>query len=356
MSKQMQRIWKELFGTLTDGRLVDIYTLTNANRLEARITPYGGVVVSLRIPDRRGDLGDVVLGYDQLDGYLKKGAYLGALIGRYGNRIRGGTFSLDGREYKLARNNGDNHLHGGLVGFDKVLWNGAGQATDGGVSLELTYTSKDGEEGYPGNLSVTVHYTLTSNDELKIGYSAVTDKPTIVNLTNHSFFNLAGGGSNLSHVMMINADRFTPVEKGLIPTGELSSVKGSVMGFTTPTPIGARIDEAEEQLTLAGGYDHNYVLNKDDSEVSLAASVYEPGTGRVMDVYTTEPGMQFYSGNFIDGSITGKGGQVYQRRSAFCLETQHYPDSPNKPGFPSTVLRPGQQYSSTTIYRFSVRK
>jgi aldose 1-epimerase len=317
---------------------------------------YGGVVVSLRVPDRRGNLGDVVLGYDQLDRYLKKGAYFGALIGRYGNRIGNGRFSLDGQEYKLAQNNGENHLHGGLVGFDKVLWNRTESPTDDVFGLKLTYLSKDREEGYPGNLSVTVIYTLTNKDELKLSYSAMTDKPTVVNLTNHSFFNLAGSGSNLGHEIMINADRFTPVVKGLIPTGELRDVKGTPMDFSTATAIGARIDEDYEQLTLAGGYDHNYALNKRDSELSLAARVSEPSTGRVMEVYTTEPGMQFYSGNFLDGSITGKGGRVYERRSAFCLETQHFPDSPNKPGFPSTVLRPGQQYSSTTIYRFSVRK
>jgi aldose 1-epimerase len=356
MTKQKQRIEKQSFGTTADGRSVDLYTLTNANGLEARIMTYGGVVASLRVPDRRGELGDVVLGYDQLDGYLKKGAYLGALIGRYGNRIGNGRFSLEGHEYRLAQNNGENHLHGGLVGFDKVLWTGADGPARDGAGLKLTYLSKDGEEGYPGNLSVTVIYTLTNSNELKISYSATTDKPTVVNLTNHSFFNLAGAGLNLGHEIMINADRFTPVDKGLIPTGELKSVRGTPMEFKTPTTIGARIDQDYEQLTLAGGYDHNYVLNKRDSELSLAARVYEPGTGRVMEVYTTEPGMQFYSGNFLDGSITGKGGQVYQRRSAFCLETQHFPDSPNKPGFPSTVLKPGQHYSSTTIYKFSVRK
>jgi aldose 1-epimerase len=356
MTKEKQRIQKQLFGATADGRRVDLYTLTNANGLEAGIMNYGGVVVSVRVPDRRGSLGDVVLGYDKLDGYLKKGAYFGALIGRYGNRIGNGRFSLDGQEYKLAQNNGENHLHGGLVGFDKVLWNRTESPTDDVFGLKLTYLSKDREEGYPGNLSVTVIYTLTNKDELKLSYSAMTDKPTVVNLTNHSFFNLAGSGSNLGHEMMINADRFTPVAKGLIPTGELRGVKGTPMDFSTATAIGARIDQDYEQLTLAGGYDHNYVLNKRDSELSLAARVSEPSTGRVMEVYTTEPGMQFYSGNFLDGSIAGKGGQAYHRRSAFCLETQHFPDSPNKPGFPSTVLRPGQHYSSNTIYKFSVRK
>jgi aldose 1-epimerase len=356
MSKEKPRIQKQVFGANTDGKQVDIYTLTNSNGLEARIMSYGGVVVSLRVPDRQGRLGDIVLGYDQLDGYLKKGAYFGALIGRYGNRIGSGRFSLDGHEYRLAQNNGENHLHGGLTGFDKVVWTPAEVPASDGVSLKLTYLSRDGEEGYPGNLSVTVVYTLTNKNELKISYSATTDKSTVVNLTNHSFFNLAGTGSNLAHEVMINADRFTPVDKGLIPTGEVRSIKGTPMDFTGPVAIGARIDQDYEQLTFAGGYDHNYVLNKRDSELSLAARVSEPGTGRVMEVYTTEPGMQFYSGNFLDGSITGKGGQVYQRRSAFCLETQHFPDSPNKPGFPSTVLKPGQHYSSTTIYKFSVQK
>jgi aldose 1-epimerase len=356
MTKEKPRIQKQVFGAATDARQVDIYTLTNANGLEAKIMSYGGVVVSLRVPDRQGKLGDIVLGYEQLDGYLKKGAYLGALIGRYGNRIGNGRFSLDGHQYKLAQNNGENHLHGGLIGFDKVVWTPAEVPASDGASLKLTYLSKDGEEGYPGNLSVTVVYTLSNKDELKISYSATTDKTTVVNLTNHSFFNLAGSGSNLGHEITINADRFTPVDKGLIPTGELRSVKGTPMDFTAPAAIGARIDQDYEQLTFAGGYDHNYVLNKHDSELSLAARVSEPGTGRIMEVYTTEPGVQFYSGNFLDGSITGKGGQVYQRRSAFCLETQHFPDSPNKPSFPSTVLKPGQRYSSTTIYKFSVQK
>jgi len=356
MTKDKARIQKQVFGTTADGKQVDLYKLTNANGLEARIMTYGGVVVSLRVPDRQGNLGDVVLGYDQLDGYLKKGAYFGAIIGRYGNRIGHGRFSLEGHEYKLAQNNGENHLHGGLIGFDKVIWNGTENPANDGVSLKLMYLSKDGEEGYPGNLSVTAVYTLTNKDELKISYSATTDKTTVVNLTNHSFFNLAGSGLNLGHETMITADRFTPVDKGLIPTGELRSVKGTPMDFTTPATIGARIDQDYDQLVLGGGYDHNYVLNKRDSELSLAARVYEPGTGRVMEVYTTEPGMQFYSGNFLDGSITGKGSQVYQKRSAFCLETQHFPDSPNKPNFPSTVLKPGQHYSSTTIYKFSVKK
>ena len=356
MTNEKPRIQKQVFGTTTDGKQVDIYTLTNANGLEARIMSYGGVVVSLRVPDRHGKLGDIVLGYDQLDGYLKKGAYFGALIGRYGNRIGKGRFSLDGHDYSLAQNNGENHLHGGLVGFDKVVWTPSEVSTADGVSLKLTYLSKDGEEGYPGNLSVTVVYTLTNHDELKISYAATTDKTTVVNLTNHSFFNFAGAGSILGHVIMVNADRFTPVDKGLIPTGELRNVKGTPMDFTNATAVGARVDQDYEQLTFAGGYDHNYVLNKRDSESSLAARVSEPVTGRVMEVYTTEPGMQFYSGNFLDGSITGKSGQVYQRRSAFCLETQHFPDSPNKPSFPSTVLKPGQRYSSTTVYKFSVQK
>jgi len=351
------RIERRLFGTTGDARRVDLYTLINANGLEARIMPYGGVVVSLSVPDRDGNLGDVVLGYDNLDGYFRRGAYFGALIGRYGNRIANGRFSLDGREYKLAQNNGQNHLHGGLKGFDKVLWNAEEHQVDDGPALKLTYLSQDGEEGYPGNLSVEVVYTMTDQDELRIEYRATTDKATVVNLTNHSFFDLTGsvgGGTNLAHEIMINADRFTPVATGLIPTRELRSVKGTSLDFLGPTAISARIDQQDEQLALAGGYDHNFVLNKGDSELSFAAKVNESGTGRVMEVYSTEPGMQFYSGNFLDGSIKGKGGQACDRRSAFCLETQHFPDSPNKPDFPSTTLRPGDQYNSTTIYKFLV--
>ena len=348
-------IKKQAFGMTESRQVVELYTLTNANGMEARIMTYGGAVVSLKAPDRNGKLGDVVLGYETLDGYLKNNPYFGAIIGRYGNRIGKARFSLDGKEYPLGKNNGENTLHGGLKGFDKVVWKGKEVKSRDGGGLELTYLSKDGEEGFPGNLSVTVSYTLTNQNELKIEYSARTDKTTVVNLTNHSYFNLAGEGSILQHELMINAGRFTPVDAGLIPTGELRSVKGTPMDFTQFAGIGTRIDQQDEQLTFGRGYDHNWVLNNATGKLAVAAKAYEPVSGRVMEVLTTEPGIQFYSGNFLDGTIAGKGGQVYKQRYGFCLETQHFPDSPNKPGFPSTVLKPGQRYNSSTIYRFSVR-
>lgn len=356
-TQAQQNIQKQAFGKTPDGTPVELYTLTNARGAEAKIMTYGGIVVSLRVPDRNGKLDDVVLGYDTLDGYVKNNPYFGALIGRYGNRIARGKFTLDGRQYTLAQNNGENHLHGGVKGFDKVVWNASEIRDKHGVGLKLTYLSKDGEEGYPGNLSVTVIYTLTNNNELRIDYAATTDKKTVVNLTHHSYFNLAGQGAGdvLGHELMLNADKFTPVDKGLIPTGELRSVRGTPMDFTKPTPIGARIEQQDEQINFGGGYDHNWVLNKSGNSPTLAARVYEPTTGRVMEVYTTEPGIQFYSGNFLDGSITGKGGKVYQKRYGFCLEAQHFPDSPNKPNFPSTVLSPGQKYTQTTIYKFSAK-
>jgi len=355
--KAKMKIDKQAFGKTADGTAVDLYTLTNSHGVEAKIMTYGGVVTSLKVPDKNGKLGDVVLGYDHFDGYLKRGSYFGAIVGRYGNRIAKGRFTLNGVEYKLAVNNGENHLHGGLKGFDKVVWKAKAMKGRDGVGLELSYLSKDGEEGYPGNLNVTVIYTLTDNNELKIDYSATTDKDTVLNLTNHSYFNLADGGASkiLGHEMMINADRFTPVDKGLIPTGELQRVKGTPLDFTQPTAIGARIDQSYEQLVLGGGYDHNYVLNSSDGSLALAARVYEPTTGRVMEVFTTQPGVQFYTGNFLDGTITGKGNKVYQKRSAFCLETQHFPDSPNKPEFPTAVLKPGEKYKQTTVYKFSAR-
>lgn len=350
-------IEKQPFGKTEDGTAVDLYTLTNINGVEAKITNYGGTVVSLKVPDRNGKLGDIVLGYDNLEGYLKNNPYFGSIIGRYGNRIAKGKFTLNGVEYTLAQNNGENHLHGGIKGFDKVVWNAREVLGENKVGLELTYLSKDGEEGYPGNLSVTVTYTLNNNNELKIDYAATTDKDTVVNLTHHSYFNLAGAGEGdiLDHELMINADKFTPVDSGLIPTGELRSVKGTPMDFTQPIAIGARINQRDEQLTLGNGYDHNWVLNITEGYLTLVARVYEPKTGRVMEVFTTEPGMQFYTGNFLDGSITGKDGKVYHQRYGFCLETQHFPDSPNKPEFPSTVLKPGEKYMTTTIYKFSTK-
>jgi len=349
---------KETFGKTPEGQPVDIYTLTNSHGVEARITNFGGILTSLRVPDRKGKADDVVLGFDNLDAYLKGDPWFGALIGRYGNRIAKGRFTLNGIEYKLATNNGENHLHGGIKGFDKVIWNARPMKVPGSAALELTYLSKDGEEGYPGNLSVKVTYTLTNANELKIDYSATTDKDTVVNLTHHSYFNLAGQGNGdiLNHRLYLNASRFTPIDAGSIPTGGLRSVRGTPFDFIRMTPIGARINADDEQLKFGSGYDHNFVLNGKTGVMRLAARVYEPTTGRVMEVLTTEPGLQFYSGNFLDGTLTGKEGKVYQRRSGFCLETQHYPDSPNKPNFPSTVLRKGARYHTTTIYRFSVRK
>ena len=349
---------KESFGKV-DGQEVFLYTLANTRGAEARITNYGGIVVSLKVPDRNGKFDDIVLGYDNLDGYLKNGGvYIGALIGRYGNRIAKGRFRLNGVEYKLATNNGENHLHGGIKGFDKVVWDAKSLRTKSGAALELTYLSRDGEEGYPGNLRVKVIYTLTDSNELKIDYSATTDKDTIVNLTHHSYFNLAGqgNGSILNHQLMINAARFTPIDATSIPTGELRSVKGTPFDFTRLIAIGTHINDADEQLKFGTGYDHNFVLNGRAGVLRLAARAYEPTTGRVMEVWTTEPGLQFYSGNFLDGTITGKNGKVYNQRYGFCLETQHFPDSPNKPQFPSTVLRKGGNYHTTTIYRFTAQK
>jgi len=343
------------FGKTPEGVAVSIYTLTNSHGMEARITNYGGIVVSLKAPDKTGAMSDIVLGFDTLDGYVNNTSYFGALIGRYGNRIGKARFNLDGHEYKLAANNGENSLHGGTRGFNRAVWTPR-ELSDGG--LELVYVSNDGEEGYPGNLRVRVTYHLTPANELKIEYEASTDKDTVLNLTNHSYFNLkgAGNGDILDHKMMINADRFTPVDAGLIPTGELRSVNGTPFDFRKPTAIGARINQDDEQLKLGKGYDHNWVLNKSANSLSLAARVEEPTTGRVLEVHTTEPGVQFYTGNFLDGTAKGKGGKTYGFRSGFCLETQHFPDSPNKPSFPSTVLRPGQQFHSTTVYRFSAKK
>ncbi|HTB15244.1 MAG TPA: aldose epimerase family protein [Bryobacteraceae bacterium] len=337
------------FGKTREGAPTRIYTLTNKSGVEVKITNYGGRVVSLKVPDKKGAMGDVVLGFDALDGYLAENPYFGALIGRYANRIGHAQFTLDGALYKVPKNDGDNSLHGGIRGFDKVVWTSR-DLPDGG--LELTYLSKDGEEGYPGNCKVTVVYHLTDANELKIEYAASTDKDTVVNLTNHSYFNLAGGGDVLGHMLTLHADRFTPVDGGLIPTGELKAVEGTPFDFRKATAIGARIEQNDQQLKLGKGYDHNWVLNKRGAELSLAARVEEPSTGRVMEVWTTQPGIQFYTGNFLDGTIKGKGGTVYARRSALCLETQHFPDSPNKPKFPSTVLKPGMEFKSTTVYKF----
>ena len=349
---------KKAFGTTPDGKAADLYTLKNKNGMEVSITDYGGIVTSIRVPDHSGKMADVVLGYDTLDGYVADKVYFGALVGRYCNRIGHAEFSIDGTKYTLAKNNGDNTLHGGIKGFNKALWDARDVSKGNEPALELTYLSKDGEEGFPGNLKVTVVFTLTGKNELKIDYSATTDKKTVVNLTNHSYFNLAGQGSGdiLKTVLRIEADKITPVDSGLIPTGELKSVQGTPFDFRKPTAIGERINADDDQLKLGKGYDHNFVLIKNKPNgLTLAARAEESTSGRVLEVWTTEPGIQLYTGNFLDGSIHGKGGVAYTQRSAFCLETQHFPDSPNHPKFPSTLLAPGQRYHTTTIYKFSTK-
>ena len=351
-------IKKESFGKTKDGQAVDLYTFSNASGMEVRAMTYGGIILSIKVPDRNGKFDDVTLGFDSLEPYLANSTFFGALVGRYGNRIGKARFKLDGKEYKLAVNNGPNALHGGLKGFDKVIWQAESFDKPEGVGVVFRYTSPDGEEGYPGTLQVLVTYTLTDKNELTLDYHATTDKATPVNLTNHAFFNLAGPGVRdiLDHQMMINADNTTPVDSTLIPTGEIKSVEGTPFDFRKPTAIGARIDANDQQIKYGPGYDHNFVLNRKGEGLSLAARVAEPTTGRVMEVSTTEPAVQFYTGNFLDGTLTGKGGHVYKRRYAFCLETQHFPDSPNKPSFPSTIVKPGETYTSKTVYAFSVEK
>lgn len=347
---------KVSFGT-ADGKPVELYTLKNSKGAEAKITTYGGIITSLKVPDRSGNLDDVVLGYDTLEGYLinKGNPYFGALIGRYGNRIGGAKFTLDGQTFKLPANNGPNTLHGGRKGFDKVVWTAKPISSS---KLELTYVSKDGEEGFPGTLSITAVYTLTDDNEIRVDFSGTTDKPTVCNLTQHTYFNLRGQGNGdiLAHELQINSDKTTPVDKELITTGEFASVEGTPFDFRKATAIGARIDNPDTVLQYGPGYDHNWVIKQaKPGELTLQATVFEPTTGRVLEVLSTEPGLQFYAGNFLDGTITGKAGKVYPRRSGFCLEPQHYPDSPNKPQFPSTTLRPGQVYHNTIIYKFSVK-
>lgn len=352
-----QGIKKQAFGD-ADGSEVSLYTLTNSNGVEAAITNFGATVVSLKVPDRNGRIADVVLGYDTLEGYKsKEDPYFGAIVGRYGNRIANGRFTLDGKEYKLAQNNGPNSLHGGVKGFDKRVWLAKEVSDAKGKHLILHYLSPDGEEGYPGNLSVTVEYTLTDNDELRIAYDASTDKDTVLNIANHSYFNLAGQGEGdiLKHELMLAADRFTPVDPTLIPTGELRAVAGTPFDFRKATAIGTRINDKNQQLEYGHGYDHNFVLNG-AGKVALAARVTEPTTGRVLEVLTDQPGVQFYTGNFLDGTVHGKSGKVYGHRYGFCLETQHFPDSPNHPQFPSTVLKRGQTFRSTTVFRFTTLK
>ena len=344
------------FGTLPDGREVTIYTLTNSSGMEVRITNYGGIITSIQVPDRDGNMGEVTLGYDSLDKYLAGSPFFGCITGRYANRIAKGQFTLNGETYSLVTNNGPNHLHGGTEGFDKKLWDAEPFSEEGKSGVVMTYTSPDGEEGYPGTLAVTVTYTLGDDNGLQIDYEATTDKATVLNLTNHTYFNLKDGGASsaLDHELRIMADRYIPTDETNIPLGPLASVEGTPFDFRTATPIGDRIENENEQLTFGYGYDHTYVFNKEGDALQLGAEVYEPTTGRVMEVLTTEPGVQLYTGNHLNGTHEGRG-VAFERRSAFCLETQHFPDSPNQPDYPSTVLNPGETFNSTTIYRFSTR-
>ncbi len=350
-------VTRQDYGDMPDGRDVELYTLTNANGLRATLTNYGAILVCMNIPDRNGEFADVTLGYDSLEGWLSNTSYFGSTVGRYGNRIADGKFTLDGKTYTLATNNGENHLHGGIKGFDKVLWDAKPVEHAGVRGVEFSYTSPDGEEGYPGSLKTTVTYLLNDNNELRVEFEATTDKPTIVNLCHHSYWNLTGDPANtiLDHELMLAADRFLPVDETLIPTGELRPVEGTPFDFTTPTRIGARIDADNQQLKYGNGYDHCWVLRNQTGKVALAATLHDPSTGRALDILTDQPGIQFYSGNFLDGSVTGKDGIKYQFRTGLCLETQHYPDSPNKPDFPSVVLRPGETYTHTMIHRFYVK-
>lgn len=353
-------ISQQPFGTLPDGRKATLYTLSNANGVTATITNYGGIVTALRVPDKRGVFGDVVLGYSSVEGYLNNektaNTFFGALIGRYGNRIAKGHFTLDGKTYTLATNNAPNHLHGGVRGFNRVLWHARPLTTKAGQALELTYFSRNGEEGYPGNLQSRVVYTLTNANQLRIVYRAVTDAPTVVNLTHHSYFNLAGAGNGtiLNHKLQIKANKYLPIDKTSIPLGRPEKVAGTPFDFRHLTAIGARINQTNTQLANGQGYDHNFVLNNQSGKLALAARVVEPTTGRTLRVYTTEPGLQFYSGNFLNGMV-GKYGRTYLRRGGLCLEAQHYPDAPNQPQFPSTTLRPGQTYRQTTVYEFGTQ-
>lgn len=353
----MQLVKTTVFGKLKDGREVRQFTLTNNRGVTMRAIEYGATIVSLSVPDRKGKIEDVVLGYDSLQGYVDDTSYFGAIVGRYGNRIRRGQFQLDGQRYSLTINDGENHLHGGRIGFNKVLWNGTVLDDPSGPSVQFRYVSKDGEEGYPGTVQIAVTYTLTDQNELRIKYEGTTDKPTILNPTQHSYFNLTGDFTRtiLDHTLMIEADAFTPVSKGLIPTGELQKVAGTPLDFRTAVRIGLRIDDADEQLRLGQGYDHNWVLRGNPGQVRKVAELYDPLSGRLMSVLTDQPGLQFYSGNFLNGAAKGKKGIACQRRSGLCLETQAYPDTPNNPQFPQVTLRPGQVYRQTTIYHFSTR-
>lgn len=337
------------YGRVADGKVME-HTITNPNGMVVKILNYGGIVANILVPDKNGTMGDVVLGYDSLQGYLQTGnPYMGCLVGRYANRIANAKFMLDGKTYKLAANNNGNTLHGGLKGFDKVVWTSA--LLPGDSSIMLSYTSKDGEEGYPGTLHVEVIYTLGSNNELRINYTATTDKPTPVNLTSHGYFNLSAGtdATILDHELMLKAEKYTPANEKLIPTGALNNVNGTPMDFTVPKKIGNDLSK------VAGGFDHNWVLNRNGTGIELIGSVYHPASGRYMEVYTTEPGIQFYTGNFLDGTLKGKNGKIYVQHAGLCLEAQHFPDSPNQPAFPGTILKPGETYKQTTAYRFSTK-
>jgi aldose 1-epimerase len=343
------------FGATKEGKTITLYTLTNSHHVEVRAMNYGAIIVSMKVPDRKGQVADIVLGHDTLDGYFENSPHLGGLVGRYANRIANGSFTLDGVKYSLPKNNGPNTLHGGIKGFDQAVWEGTPLKGKAGVAF--SYLSKDGEEGFPGSLKVKVTYSLTEANELVIDYEATTDKATVLNLSQHSYYNLAGEGTGdiLNHEVMINADRFTPVDSTMIPTGDLRPVKGTPLDFTTQTRVGARIDDNYEQLVLGKGYDHNFVINRKGEALVLAARAYEPTSGRILEISTDQPGVQFYTGNFLDGTVTGKRGHVYKQRYGLCFETQHFPDSPNHPEFPTTVLRPGQTFHSRTVLKFSAK-
>lgn len=345
------------YGSTADGQTVDEYTLTNRHKVEVKLITYGGTVTSIRVPDRDGQFTNVTLGFDNLADCESKSPFFGSIIGRYGNRIAKGKFTLNGTEYTLAATDGPNALHGGVKGFDKVVWDAEEITENGAAGVAFSYTSPDGEEGYPGNLSVRVTYILTDANELRMQYHATTDAPTVVNLTNHAYFNLRGegDGSIEDHILFVDADRYTPVDTTLIPTGELAAVAGTPFDFRVPKRIGAGLRLKHEQIAIAQGYDHNFVLNRTGDDLQLVARVYEPASGRILEIHTTEPGMQFYSGNFLDATLVGSGGRFYRQGDAFALETQHFPDSPNQPDFPSTVLQPGEVYDTTTIYKFDCR-
>ena len=348
------RLAQSPYGRTADDKVVDQITLRNGNGIEMTVLTYGGIITSLKTPDKSGTFDDIVLGFDDLKLYETKSPYFGCIIGRYGNRIAKGKFSLDGKDYTLATNNDKNHLHGGNKGWDKAVWTSDPFQRGDGVGVVLTHTSADGDEGYPGTVKAKVTYTLTEDNRLVVDYEATTDKATVINLTQHSYFNLAGSKSNdiLGHVLKLNASKYTPVDDTLIPTGQIAPVEGTPFDFRTATAIGARINDKNEQLTRGKGYDHNWVLDRSGAGMSEAAVVSEPISGRTMTITTTEPGIQFYSGNFLDGTLTGKGGHVYPHRAGFCLETQHYPDSPNKPNFPTTTLKPGETYKTQTVFAF----